>query len=78
MMLQCALNFHNLIVFLSDVVSLPRFCITNGRLEKTKKTIYIEQLLWRSPPANKMQTEPEKIVFFKKWRQDVLWLEVND
>ena len=34
----------------------------------------------RSPLAKKRQTEPEqkKIVFFKKCRQDVLWLETND
>ena len=49
-------------------------------VKKIKETKYIDQLLWRSPPAEKGQTELEqkKTDLFEKWLQEVLWLEAND
>ena len=46
--------------------------------KKKIQTKYIEQLLWRSPPTKKRQTDPEENIYFEKWRQDVPWLETID
>ena len=44
----------------TSLVSLQHFCVNNGSLKKKEKNKYVEQLLWRSPPAKKRQTELEQ------------------
>ena len=64
---QVSMHAHNK-GCVTSLVSLPRFCVTNPQVIKTKLHVCLVNR-GVPPPAMKRQTEPEKkkIFFSEKW-----------